>query len=119
MADMISLSVTHGDNKTWPITWVSSGSPSVIDITGATFKADIRKEYGTAVLGSFTITETDLSIASFSLVLDDVTCAALPQNTKGRINSFVFDVEITYTGSPAIKETIISGYLKVANEVSV
>jgi len=117
MADMISLSIVHGDDASFPVTVAAEGSPSVVDLTGATITADIRKEYSSAVVGSFTITETDLSIGSFSLDLSSATTTALPQNTKGRIQSFVFDVQIVYADTT--RDTIISGYLKVANEVTV
>ena len=116
MADMISLSFVHGDDVTYPITIKdSNGVP--IDLTGATVKSDIRKEYGSTVIASFTPNYTDLANGTFEITLDAATSASLPQNTKGRINSFVFDVELTDISGN--KDTIISGYLKVTNEVTV
>lgn len=117
MADTISLSFVHGDDVTYPVEMAAEGSPSIIDLTGATVKADIRKEFGSAVLASFTPIYTDLPNGKFSLNIPAATSATLPQNTKGRINSFVFDVELTYVDTT--KDTIISGYLKVTNEVTV
>lgn len=118
MADTISLGFVHGDDVTFPVTMTNpAGSPLEVDLTGATVRADIRKEYGTAVIASFTPNYTDLANGAFELTLDAATSATLPQNTKGRINSFVFDVEITYLDTT--KDTIISGYLKVTNEVTV
>jgi len=120
MADTISLGFIHGDDVTYPVTITGPASGFVhtpIDLTGATIKSDIRKEYGTSVLASFTINLTDLSNGKFELYLDAATSATLPQNSKGRVNSFVFDVEVTFASGN--KDTIISGYLKVTNEVTV
>lgn len=117
MADPTFLGFVHGDDVTYPIDMTDAGSPPETDLTGATIKADIRKEYNTAVLASFTIIETDLPNGRFELNLPAAASATLPQNLKGRQQSFVFDVEVTYVGGT--KETIISGYLKVINEVTV
>ena len=117
MADTISLGFVHGDDVTFPVEMTQPGSPTAVDLSGATVKADIRKEYGTAVLASFTPVYTDLPNGKFELTLDAATSATLPENPKGRINSFVFDVEVTYVDTT--KDTIISGYLKVTNEVTV
>jgi len=117
MADTISLAFVHGDDVTYPVEMSAEGSPSIIDLTGATVKADIRKEYGSAVLASFTPNYTDLANGKFELNLPAATSATLPENSKGRIMSFVFDVEVTYLDTT--KATIISGYLKVTNEVTV
>ena len=116
MADTISLSFVHGDDVTYPVE-ITDPSGNPVDLTGATVKSSIRKEYGSAVLGSFTINYTDLPNGKFELYLDQTTSSSLPQNPKGRINSFVFDVEMTYADGS--KDTIISGYLKVVNEVTV
>lgn len=116
MGNPISLSFTHGDDVNYPITVKDSGG-TPIDLTGASVKADIRKEYTTSVITSFVPNYTDLANGAFELDLSQASSALLPQNTKGRINSFVFDVELTYLSGD--KDTIISGYLKVINEVTV
>lgn len=117
MADTISLGFVHGDDVTFPVELTATGSPTTVDLTGATVKADIRKEYTGDVIASFTPNYTDLPNGKFELGLTSAQTSLLPQNTRGRINSFVFDVEITYLDTT--KDTIISGYLKVTNEVTV
>lgn len=116
MADTISLDFVHGDNVTYPIT-LKDAAGGAIDLTGATVKSDIRKEYNTGVITSFVPNYTDLANGAFELVLSQASSTLLPQSKRGRINSFVFDVEILYAGGN--KDTIISGYLKVTNEVTV
>ena len=116
MADTISLGFVHGDDVTFPVEMTDDvGDP--IDLTGALIKSDVRKEYGTTVLVSFVINYTDVINGKFELYMSNTDTSILPQNLKGRINSFVFDVEVTFVDTSV--DTIITGYLKVTNEVTV
>lgn len=112
----ISLSYVQGDDKSFPVTVSSPGSPTVVDLSGSIIKADIRKEYTTAVIGSFNITETDLSTGQFSLDLVGSETALFPINKSAKITSYVFDVQITYPSTKV--ETIITGYLKMQHQVT-
>lgn len=115
MSDTPSLQFVQGETVSFPVTVTDSlGVP--IDLSGATIKSDIRKEYNTDVVASFTIEETDLLNGQFALTMTSVTSEALPMNTTGRITSFVFDVDVYYPGGNI--ETIISGYLKVVRGVT-
>lgn len=116
MADTISLSFVHGDDVTYPIE-ITDPDGLPIDLTGATARSDIRKEYTTGVVGSFGVSFTDAINGKFEITLDQATSSALPQNRSGRITSFVFDVEVIFGSGD--KDTIITGYLKVANQVTV
>lgn len=121
--DTTVYAFVHGDTVNIPITWTGpeTGSPpnAPVNLTGATIRADIKKEYTGEVLTSFNIIETDFATGKFTLNLPASLSALLPQNPKGRIMSFVFDVDIQYAGSPITKETMMTGYLKVTNEVTV
>lgn len=118
MATSTPLTLVQGDTFSRVITFTSSGSPSVVNLTGATIRGDIRKEYNTDVVASFVIDYTDMTNGQFTIKLSSAVTAALPMNTNGRITSFVFDLEITYPGSPAVVETFYSDYLKVTKEVT-
>lgn len=116
MSNPISLNFNQGETKSFPVTIKDKDTGTPIDLTGATITSDIRKEYNTAVVASFTITETDLANGSFSLDISSTVSEALPMNSKGRITSFVFDVDIKYVNLDIA--TPISGYLKVTRQVT-
>ena len=120
MSTPISLTFTQGETVQFPVTiTATSGSPlGPVNLVGYTFKADIRKEYTTDVIASFTIAETDLANGQFTLEMSSTDSAALPINTSGRVTSFVFDVDMIGAGSPATISTPISGYLKVVHQVT-
>jgi len=120
MSNPISLTFKQGATVQFPITiTATTGSPlGPVDLTGYTFKADIRKEYNTAVVASFTINETDLVNGQFNIELSAAVTEALPMNTKGRVTSFVFDVDMYAPGSPQVIDTPIDGYLKVTHRVT-
>lgn len=112
----ISLDMVQGDSFRRTITYSTSGSPSVVDLTGATITGSIRKEYDTDVITTFNIENRDDPSGTFDIALTPTQTSALPMNRRGRITSFVFDVEITFgTGD---KKTILYGYLKVQREVT-
>lgn len=121
MSKPISLTFVQGETVQFPVTiTATSGSPlGVVDLSGYTFAAAIRKEYNTSVVENFTVTLTDLPNGQFTLELSSVQTANLPINSKGRITSFVFDVDMNAGGSPAIISTPITGYLKVVHQVTV
>lgn len=111
----ISLSFVQGDDVTFPVT-MTDNNGTAINLTGSTFTADIRKEYTSSVVGSFTFNNLDLINGKFDLVLPTSVTTAMPANRKGRITSFVFDVQ--ETNAAGDKETIILGYLKMQREVT-
>jgi len=115
--NQISLSFVQGDDVTFPVTMTAAGSPSVVDLTGSTITADIRKEYTSSVVGSFTISATDLANGKFSLVLPSSVSSLLPTNTGTKVTSFVFDVQVAWPSTSI--QTIISGYLKMQHQVTV
>lgn len=110
----IKLFLHQGDNKSWPVTISASGSPSTVDLTGVTLSGDIRAEYNTDIVGSFTFTETDLANGQFSIDISAATSAALPIEDFRK--SFVFDIQIDWPGGNI--DTPISGYLIVQREVT-
>ena len=117
MSSPISLSFTQGETIQIPITIKDSGGTPK-DLSGYTFKSDVRKEYTTGVVASFTIVEVDLANGSFRLDMSSPVSEALPVNTTGRVTSFVFDLDMYAPGSPQIIETPLSGYLKIAHRVT-
>lgn len=112
----IKLYLHQGDSKSWPVTVTDTGSPPAVDLTGVTLSGDIRLEYDSDVVGSFSFTETDMANGQFSIDIDSVVSAALP--VTGVKTSFVFDIQFNYGGSPAVIKTPISGYLIVSREVT-
>jgi len=116
MSNPISLNFNQGETVEFPVIMTEKDTGTPIDLTGATITGDIRKEYTTDVLASFIITETDLSVGSFSFGLSSSTSEALPMNNKGRITSFVFDIDVKYPSGRI--DTPISGYLKVTRMVT-
>jgi len=120
MSNPISLTFNQGATVQFPITiTATTGSPlGPVNLTGYTFAADIRKEYNTDVIASFVINETDLANGEFNIELSAAVSEALPMNSKGRVTSFVFDVDMYAPGSPQVVDTPITGYLKVAHRVT-
>lgn len=116
MSDPISLTFNQGETVSFPVVMTGPDEVTPTDLTGATITSDVRKEYNTDVVASFTIVETDLVNGSFSINLSSAITEALPMNTKGRITSFVFDVDIKYADLTV--DTPISGYLKVTRRVT-
>ena len=112
----IKLYLHQGDSKSWPVTMTQSGSPSAVDLTGVTITGDIRTEYDTSVVASFSITETDLANGEFSFNISSTDSASLP--VTGSKTSFVFDIQLNYGGSPPTIKTPITGYLIVSREVT-
>lgn len=113
----ISLEFVQGDDLILNIELDQTTGGAPVDLTGAVIKSSIRKEYGQPVLASFTTTNTDLINGKFKLALDNVTTAGLPTRSGSRITSFVWDVDITYSGG--IKDTPLYGYLKMIRQVTV
>ena len=113
-SDFIKLYVHQGDSETWNV--VSSDSPT-LDLSGATFRGDIRKEYNTDVLGSFTFEEVDYSLGQFNIKLDATTSASLPIPGKNMAQTFVFDIQYIQ-GSPENVTTMMHGHLVVQREVT-
>lgn len=112
----ISLSFHQGDDVTinFDLTDENDNTP---DLTGATVRADIRKEYGKPVLASFTVDSTDLATGQFVLSLPAATTGDLPTRRGSRVTSFVFDVRITYASGDI--DTLVNGYLKMTRQVTV
>lgn len=116
MSSPISLTFNQGETVQFPVTIKdSTGTP--IDLTGYTFASDIRKEYTTPVISSFTINTTDLLNGEFVLELSATVTEGLPVNTSGRVTSFVFDLDMN--DGTGVISTPISGYLKVVHRVTV
>lgn len=110
------ITLHQGDTKTWTFTWAVSGSPSIVDLSGATLTGDIRLEYDSDVVGSFYFVETDMANGQFTFGIDEATSSALP--VKSNKTSFVFDIQVTFPGSPVTIETPYWGYLIVQREVT-
>lgn len=117
MSQKYSVDFVQGEDVTIDFTWTIESTGSPMDLTGATFYSDIRKEYSRDVLASFTFEEVDLSTGLFRAKLSREVTAALPRNPKGAINSFVWDVDVVYSNGD--RHTILSGYLKMQSEVTV
>ena len=116
MSDPISLTFNQGATVQFPITIKDSATGDPIDLTNYVFASDIRKEYNTSVIESFTINETDLANGTFNIELSSVQSEGLPANSNGRVTSFVFDVDMTAPGGTV--DTPISGYLKMVHRVT-
>lgn len=116
MSNPISLNFSQGETVSFPVVMTDPDGITPTDLTGSIITGDIRKEYVTDVVASFTVVATDLVNGSFSINLPSSVTEALPMNTKGRITSFVFDVDIKYTDNSI--DTPISGYLKVTRQVT-
>lgn len=115
----VSLEFVQGDTVTIGLQWNDpNGSPvnAPIDLTGCVITSQIRKEYNTEVLASFTVVETDLVNGKFDLILSEVASAALPARANSRITSFVFDVNVQFPGGTT--QTPVYGYLKMQREVT-
>lgn len=110
----IKLFLHQGDDKSWPVTMTTPGSPSTVDLSGVTLSGDIRAEYDSSVVGSFTFTETDLANGQFSIDISKTTSASLP--VTGARTSFVFDIQIDYPSGD--RSTPITGYLIVQREAT-
>lgn len=104
----------QGDEERWQ---VSSGGSPQLNLSGVTLSGDIRKEYSTDVVGSFTFEVVDLSIGQFNIVLSPETSAALPFQGNKMAASFVYDIQYT-VGSPEIPTTLMYGHLLVQREVT-
>jgi len=118
MANPIKIPFVQGDSVRYRVTIeATTGSPLGIDLSGMTIRADIRNEYDTEVVASFTVEEVDYTAGVFDLVLSSGVSASLP--VTGHNRSFVFDVQYESTGSPpSTRKTPIYGYLVVQREVT-
>jgi len=115
-ANPISLSFVQGDTFFLNVDW-KDDLDVPMDITNATIRADIRKEYATGVVASFTVEEVDLSIGQFKLILSDTVSAALPARRGSAVTSFVFDVNVEFSNAESL--TPIYGYLKMQRQVTI
>lgn len=119
LTNPVSLDFVQGDTVTIGFEWLDpDGSPAnaPLDLTGCTITSQIRKEYHTPVLASFTVVPTDLVNGKFDLILSEVASAALPARANSRITSFVFDVNVQFTTGTT--QTPVYGYLKMQREVT-
>ena len=118
MSNPISLNFNQGETVLYPVVITEKDTGTPIDLTGAVITGDIRKEYNTEVLASFVITNINYQLVDggFELTLSSAISEALPMNNKGRITSFVFDVDVKYPSGRI--DTPISGYLKVTRRVT-
>lgn len=108
-----SLSITRGDDRTWPITVSSNGVP--IDLTGATVVSTIRKEYTSAVIGNPTVQIVDAVNGEMSMTISNSLSALLTVPSGKRQASYVFDVVLTLDSK---ETTYINGYIVVEERVS-
>jgi hypothetical protein len=113
MNKYIQLTFPQGDSKSYLFT-VKSGSDTPINLTGATVRSDMRLDYSSEVVASFTPTYTDLPNGQFEIALTAEQSANLP--VKGAMTRFVFDVEITFQDGTVQKA--VYGHIVVTREVT-
>lgn len=113
MTNRSSLTITRGDDRTWPITIESNGVP--LNLTGATVVSTIRKEYTSAVLGNPTITIVDAANGQLSMTVSHSLSKLLTIPSGKRQASYVFDVVLTLDSK---ETTYINGYIVSEERVS-
>jgi hypothetical protein len=99
-----TLTITQGDTKTWSVSITNDGSPSVVNLTGRVYKAEIAsiytvgnvQNYGGKV-GAFVITNINAAAGTYDLVLPSSVSASLP--IIGTETTFAFDVQYTLAGN--------------------
>ena len=105
----VDLSVYKGDSGRFRITFVPQEGEDPIDISGATWDADVReKAVDTAVITSLDVIPVDGDVSSVDVILTSENSELLP-------NYCVYDVEMR-TGDEVV--TIIYGSVNVRQDVS-
>jgi hypothetical protein len=113
----ISRDVVQGDDISYQFKlYQDDAKTTPVDLVGATITSDIRKEYSQPVAASFTVENTDLPNGTFTLKMSGATTAGLSLNAKGRITSFVWDVQVKFQDGTI--KTPVYGYLKVQRQVT-
>jgi len=113
MNKYIQLTFPQGDSKSYLFT-VKSESETPINLVGSTIRSDMRLDYSSSVVASFTSNPTDLPNGQFELTMDAATSSNLP--VKGAMTRFVFDVEITFPDGSVQKA--VYGHIVVTREVT-
>lgn len=111
----ICLDFVQGDTIYYTFVWQDDDG-NAMNLSNATISSDIRKEYNTDVLASFSVVNTDLASGEFALQMDASTTATLPKRRNSRITSFVWDVNVVHGNGHT--QTPITGYLKMIAETS-
>lgn len=114
MSNKVSLSITRGDDRNWPMTVTNSqGQP--VDLTGAVFTSSIRKEYNSPVIGNPTVTIVDAAQGKVVINVSNELSAALTVQVGKRNSSYVFDV-VRIVNNESV--TYLNGYLIVEERVT-
>lgn len=111
----ISLTFNQGEDVNITIA-VADTSDVPSNLNGTVVTSDIRKEYHTAVLASFTVDSSDLVNGNITLSLSAADTTTLPTRRNSRVTSFVFDVKFTYADTSV--DIPIHGYLKMTRTVT-
>lgn len=104
------LIITRGDTETLVVTITSDDSGTPINITGRTYRAQIRSSQdSTTVKASFTCTVTNGAAGQVTCVLSATDSATLP------VGIAFWDLEETASG---VVTTILSGNVTVTADVT-
>lgn len=108
-AGKYSITIEQGASFSLPIT-VQNSSGSVIDLTGATPRGQLRLNHGSPrALATFAVTGS-MSLGTFTCSLTPEQTASLPAG------SAVYDVEIAYTSSSV--DRLLEGSVTISPEVT-
>lgn len=104
------LILTRGDTETLVVTITSDDAGTPINITGRTYRAQIRSaQDSTTIKASFTCTVTAGASGQVTCVLSAADCATLPSG------QYFWDLEENASG---VVTTILSGNVTVTADVT-
>ena len=109
MAGFVELTVEQGANFSTTID-VKDGTNTIINLTGYTVAAQMRKSYYSTTANSFTTTITDASAGQITMTMTSANTSGL---TPGR---YVYDLLLT--SGTGVKTRVIEGIVTVMPSVT-
>ena len=109
MAGFVELTVEQGANFSTTID-VKDGTNTIINLSGYTVAAQMRKSYYSTTANSFTTTITDASAGQITMTMSSANTSGL---TPGR---YVYDLLLT--SGTGVKTRVIEGIVTVMPSVT-
>jgi hypothetical protein len=108
MPSAYDLNVYAGDSGEWQFTfWEDPYRTVPVDLTGATWKAEVREKHGSVVVTTLTVSITDPNILTLTLS---------PTSSKLLVGTLSYDVEGTWPNDRVT--TLLAGRVLVTPDIT-